>query len=669
MTNFDGVTAGLGKALEDRGYDKPTPVQIAIMAPELEHVDLLVSAQTGSGKTVAFGISIASTLLGNQATFKNVNSPLAIIIAPTRELALQVKSELNWLYASTNALVASCVGGMDIRSERRSLEKGAHIVVGTPGRLCDHIKRKSLDLLNIKAVVLDEADEMLNMGFREELEIILKASAVDRRTLMFSATVPKTIVTLAKRYQRDAVRVDVLSDQEQHRDIEYCAYTVSNNERENAIINILRFYNAKTAIVFCATRALVNRMTNRFTNRGFSVVALSGELSQNQRMHALQAIRDGRAKVCIATDVAARGIDLPNLELVIHSDLPKNRESLLHRSGRTGRAGRKGVSSVIVSSGAKKRAERLFQSAKINAKWSGPPTLHEIMQRDDERILLDPILSNPLQDGEIKLVKKLTSIHSSEQLAVAFMRAYRSGQSAPEELSVDEKFESEMDTNNSRNQRHNKPSKSKREKNNREKIQEKFGDAEWFSLSVGRKHTAEARWVLPALIRAGGVDKQDIGAIRILENKTFFEVASRSAEKFLSNLGPSRKLEKSMTVDRIGNIPSELVNNKSDQSKLGKSDKAVIGDSKDLRTQTGDYDRKTSKVKKKKFNKTNKNKGKRRKSNENSDTNDRKEEKLIIKSESKVRVKVKKNKKKSINKHENKNPQTQGFSTLTRKKV
>ena len=156
MSNFDGVTAGLEKALEDRGYDKPTPVQIAIMAPELEHVDLLVSAQTASGKTVAFGISIASTLLGNQATFKNINSPLAIIIAPTRELALQVKSELNWLYASTNALVASCVGGMDIRSERRSLEEGAHIVVGTPGRLCDHIKRKSLDLSHIKAVVLDE---------------------------------------------------------------------------------------------------------------------------------------------------------------------------------------------------------------------------------------------------------------------------------------------------------------------------------------------------------------------------------------------------------------------------------------------------------------------------------------------------------------------------------
>ena len=667
MSNFDGITAGLGKALEVRGYDKPTPVQTAIMAPELKHADLLVSAQTGSGKTVAFGISIASTLLGDQTTLKNVKSPLAIIIAPTRELALQVKSELNWLYASANALIASCVGGMDIRSERRSLEKGAHIVVGTPGRLCDHINRKSLDLSNIKALVLDEADEMLNMGFREELEMILKASATDRRTLMFSATVPKIIVKLAKRYQRDAVRVNVSSDQEQHRDIEYCAYTVSNNERENAIINILRFYNAKTAIVFCATRAIVNRMTNRFTNRGFSVVALSGDLSQNQRMHALQAIRDGRAKVCIATDVAARGIDLPNLELVIHSDLPKNRESLLHRSGRTGRAGRKGVSSVIVPFGAKKRAERLFQSAGINAKWSVPPTLQEIMQRDDERILLDPILSNPLQDGETKLVEKLISSYSVEQLAAAFIRAYRSGQSVPEELSIDEKFESEMNTNNIRNHRVNKPSKSRRAKNNRKQIQEDFGNAEWFSLSVGSKHTAEARWLLPALIRGGGIDKQDIGAIRILENKTFFEVASRSVENFLSNLGPSRKLEKSMTVDRIGNMPVELLNNKLEQNKLKDNDNLVIIDRKNLRNRAEDYEQKTDKVKRKKLNKTNKNKGKRKRPIEMFDTNDRNEGKLIINSERKV--KSKKNKQKSGVKSGNKVVQTQGLATLTRNKV
>ena len=173
-----------------------------------------------------------------------------------------------------------------------------------------------------------EADEMLDLGFRDDLEYILAAAPPDRRTLMFSATVSQTIGKLAKRYQRAAIRVKTSSEQEQHGDIEYRAFDIAPNDRENAIINVLRFYEPNNALVFCGTRLMVNRLTSRFTNRGISVVALSGELSQSHRTEALQAMRDGRAQVCIATDVAARGIDLPNLELVIHADLPKNKESL-----------------------------------------------------------------------------------------------------------------------------------------------------------------------------------------------------------------------------------------------------------------------------------------------------------------------------------------------------
>src|SRR5262249_11300274 len=207
--------------------------------------------------------------------------------------------------------------------------------------------------------------EMLDLGFREDLEFILDSAPTDRRTLMFSATVPRSIATLAKNYQRDAVRISTASEQKQHVDIEYRALVVAPSDRENAIINVLRYYEARNAIVFCSTRAAVNHLTARFNNRGFSVVALSGELSQNERTHALQAMRDGRARVCIATDVAARGIDLPGLELVIHADLPTNPETLLHRSGRTGRAGRKGVSALIVPNNARRRTERLLQNAKL----------------------------------------------------------------------------------------------------------------------------------------------------------------------------------------------------------------------------------------------------------------------------------------------------------------
>ena len=198
MTIFDSIAPALSGALAARGYETLTPVQTAVLAPEAQGADLLVSAQTGSGKTVAFGIAIAPTLLEGEDRFTSIGAPYALVIAPTRELALQVRRELEWLYEATGARIASCVGGMDMTKERRALQQGAHIVVGTPGRLRDHITRGSLDMKELRAVVLDEADEMLDLGFREDLEFILGEAPKDRRTLMFSATVPKPIALLAK---------------------------------------------------------------------------------------------------------------------------------------------------------------------------------------------------------------------------------------------------------------------------------------------------------------------------------------------------------------------------------------------------------------------------------------------------------------------------------------
>ena len=317
MTDFEGVVPPLAEALRKRGYTTLTPVQVAMLAPELAEADALVSAQTGSGKTVAFGLALAPTILEGADRFVQAHSPFALVVAPTRELALQVKRELEWLFEGTGTIIASCVGGMDMRTERRTLDRGAHIVVGTPGRLRDHIERGSLDMTGMRAVVLDEADEMLDLGFRDDLEYMLDTAPDQRRTLMFSATVPKSIAGLAKRYQRNAVRVETKSAEKQHQDIEYRALTVSPSDKENAIINVIRYFEAQNTIIFCGTRANVNHLTSRLNNRGFSVVALSGELSQNERSHALQAMRDGRARVCVATDVAARGLDLPGLELVI----------------------------------------------------------------------------------------------------------------------------------------------------------------------------------------------------------------------------------------------------------------------------------------------------------------------------------------------------------------
>ncbi|PDT07661.1 DEAD/DEAH box helicase [Rhizobium sp. M1] len=546
MTEFNGVVPAIAKALQKRGYAELTPVQKSMLDPDLAASDALVSAQTGSGKTVAFGLALAPTLLEGRERFGNAGAPLALVIAPTRELALQVKRELEWLYEMTGAVIASCVGGMDIRSERRSLERGAHIVVGTPGRLCDHIRRNALDMSELKAAVLDEADEMLDLGFREDLEFILDSAPDERRTLMFSATVPAAIAKLAKSYQRDAVRISTAAEEKQHVDIEYRALMVAPSDRENAIINVLRYYEATNAIVFCSTRAAVNHLTARFNNRNFSVVALSGELTQNERSHALQAMRDGRARVCIATDVAARGIDLPGLDLVIHADLPTNPETLLHRSGRTGRAGRKGISAMIVPLSARRKAERLLENAGISAAWARPPSAEEVNERDDERLLADPIFSEAPQEEEQALMQQLLASHGAEKLAAAFLRLYRTNHSAPEDL-----IEVTVQDGGSRKRRDNAEPYAPAQKGPRED----FGPSAWFSVSVGRKQNAEPRWLIPMLCRNGNVTKREIGAIKMQPEETFVEIAAASADSFQEALGPNKTLERGIRVTRLSGTP------------------------------------------------------------------------------------------------------------------
>ncbi len=524
----------LADALAKQGYTDLTPVQTAVTDAELEGQDLLVSAQTGSGKTVGFGLAIGPTILNENGALDPASHPLALIIAPTRELALQVKRELQWLYAGAGATLASCVGGMDFRDERRALDRGAHIVVATPGRLRDHIMRSTINLSDIKAVVLDEADEMLDLGFREDLEFILDQAPETRRTLLFSATVPPMIATLAKSYQKNAVRIATTTKETQHADIEYRALSVANHDTDAAIINTLRYYDAPNAIVFCNTRAMVTRLTTRLSNRGFSVVALSGELTQSERSNALQAMRDGRARVCVATDVAARGIDLPNLELVIHAELPTNAETLLHRSGRTGRAGRKGISAMIVPAKMYKRAQNLLKWGKLTASWGKPPSADEITAKDEERLLTDPIWSDDFSEAEQAFAARLLDQHGAEKIAAAYFRLYAGKQSAPEDLSEIKDI--------ARDDRPPREHKS-------------FGPSKWFAIDIGREGKAEARWLMPMLCKAGGITKKEIGAIRIQPNETFIEISEPAVQGFLKSVGPDMSLENQAKLRALDGPP------------------------------------------------------------------------------------------------------------------
>ncbi|MBZ8118504.1 DEAD/DEAH box helicase [Roseovarius sp. LXJ103] len=518
----------LADALEARGYSTLTAVQEAVTAPETIGQDLLVSAQTGSGKTIGFGLAIAPGLLDDEDVFARADAPLALVIAPTRELALQVKRELEWLFAGAGAVLASTVGGMDMRDERRALARGTHIVVATPGRLRDHIMRGSIDLSALRAVVLDEADEMLDLGFREDLEFILESAPADRQTLLFSATVPAAIAKLAKSYQKDALRITATSGASQHADIDYRALRVSARDGENAIINVLRYYEAPNAIVFCNTRAMVNRLTTRLSNRGFSVVALSGELSQSERTHALQAMRDGRARVCVATDVAARGIDLPNLELVIHAELPTNQDTLLHRSGRTGRAGRKGVSAMIVPPAARKKAERLLGWAKLRADWANAPSAEEVTAKDEERMLANPDWLEPVSESDEPTVTKISETFTPEQIAAAYLRLFRERHSAPEDLS---------------------------DANEAVKPRAPFGPSVWFSLPGGRSTGAEPRRVLPMLCKMGDISRDDIGAIRIQQDASLIELREGALQGFLAAIGPDMTVEDGAKLSRLSAPP------------------------------------------------------------------------------------------------------------------
>ena len=508
--DFKDLHPLLAEALTARGYAAPTPVQAAVLEPEAIGRDLIVSAQTGSGKTVAFGLAMAPQLLSGDGMAERAGAPLALCIAPTRELALQVGRELVWLFGKAGVRITSCVGGMDASKERRALAQGAHIVVGTPGRLRDHLERGALILHSLKVAILDEADEMLDMGFREELEAILDATPTERRTLLFSATIPKPIVALARRYQRDALRISTVGEDRGHGDISYQAVTLAPSDIENAVVNLLRFHEATTAMLFCATRDNVRHLHASLTERGFSVVALSGEHSQQERNHALQALRDRRARVCVATDVAARGIDLPMLSLVIHVEIPRDAEALQHRSGRTGRAGKKGTAILLVPYQRRKRVEAMLRGARINAEWISPPSREDIARNDRERLLtalLEPVETD--EEDRI-LAERLLAERSPEDIAAALVRAHRARMPEAAEL---------IDASSGPAPRQDGPRPG-------------FENTVWFRMDIGRRHNADPRWLLPLLCRRGHITRTEIGAIRIAATETMVEVQAATAGRF-----------------------------------------------------------------------------------------------------------------------------------------
>ena len=330
-------------AIKDIGYEEPTPIQAQAIPLIMEGKDVVGQAQTGTGKTAAFGIPALELV---DPEFSDVQ---VLVLCPTRELANQVSDELTKLSAYQKLRILPIYGGQSLERQIKALRRGVHIVIGTPGRVMDHIERRTLNLENVAMVVLDEADEMLDMGFREDIELILTKVPADRQTIMFSATMPSLIMKLTKRFQRDPQLVKTIHKKVTVPNVEQSYFEVKFHTKPEVLCRLIDIYDVKSSLVFCNTKRAVDELVDTLKTRGYLADGLHGDMKQQQRERVMASFRKGDIETLVATDVAARGIDVENIEVVFNYDLPQDEESYVHRIGRTGRAGRQGRAFTFVT--------------------------------------------------------------------------------------------------------------------------------------------------------------------------------------------------------------------------------------------------------------------------------------------------------------------------------
>ena len=513
----------MARALEQKGYAELTPVQEAVLREELVGHDVRLSSQTGSGKTVAIGFLLREAVERHATRVERIAPPVALVVTPTRELAKQVEGELSWLLAPYAVTVASVTGGASYRDERRALAGSPAVVVGTPGRLLDHLERGALLATGLDAVVLDEADRMLDLGFRDDIEAIFALAASRRRTHLVSATFPREVKALADRVQHEPREVFGTPQGAANQDIEHVIHMIEPRERFDALVNLLLAYPDEQMLVFARTRADVARITSELMQVGFVVASLSGEMEQAERTRALSAFKTGRYRALIATDVAARGIDVAGIARVVHFEPPTDRDSYTHRSGRTGRAGRKGVSSVLVAPGGVARVVSMLNRTGVEARFLPIPSADEIRALRSARWYEDLVADEA--DGVVTafdpttwtLAKRLAQHPSVVRvLARLMLRAGQVGPTEPREL-----HQPEPGAQRGRHAQA-RPTRSERQA------------TEWvsFHISWGEEHGAEPRRLLALSCRRGQIHGSDVGAIRVLRRHSIVDVDARVAEGF-----------------------------------------------------------------------------------------------------------------------------------------
>ncbi|MEN8115786.1 MAG: DEAD/DEAH box helicase [Bacteroidota bacterium] len=541
MTLFKemGLSTEIQSAIEELGFEQPTPVQEQTIPFLLESThDVVALAQTGTGKTAAFGLPIIQQI---DTAKKNIQ---ALILSPTRELAMQIANDLKKYSKNTPKFKSAVVyGGSDIRAQISELERGAQVVVGTPGRTLDLIKRKKLKVNEIRWVVLDEADEMLSMGFKDDLDAILENSPEEKQTLLFSATMPKEIVAISKKYMTDIHEISVGKKNIGAENVEHHYYVVHARDRYMALKRVADINPNIYGIIFCRTRAETKDVADKLMQDGYNADALHGDLSQAQRDHVMARFRGKHLQMLVATDVAARGLDVNDLTHVINYNLPDDPEVYIHRSGRTGRAGKRGISVTLIHLREKGKLKQVEK--KVNKKFVkvAVPMGREICEKQLFSLIdkVEKIEVNDTHIGEFMPViyKKLAWLDREELIkhfvSVEFNRFLKYYENA-KDINVDESRHDERDFGRGdRGGRRRDRRDRDKGKGRGDRGESRRGgyDFSRFFFNMGKKNGISKRTIIDLINQNMPGKSVEIGAIEVLKGFSFFEVDKRYEREIL----------------------------------------------------------------------------------------------------------------------------------------
>ena len=517
-----GLSEEIQKAVRYMGFEEASPIQAKAIPAMISGIDLIGQAQTGTGKTAAFGIPILEKV---DPKLKKLQ---AIVLCPTRELAIQVADEIRNLSRYMHGIkVLPIYGGQDIVKQIRSLKSGTQIVIGTPGRVMDHMRRKTMKLDFVHTVVLDEADEMLNMGFREDIEFVLSGVPEERQTVLFSATMPKPIMEITKKFQNNAKVIKVTKKELTVPNIEQYYYDVKPKKKEEVLSRLLDIYSPRLSVVFCNTKKQVDLLVNALLGRGYFAAGLHGDMKQEQRDRVMQGFRTGKTEILVATDVAARGIDVDEVEAVFNYDLPQVDEYYVHRIGRTGRAGREGRAFSFVSGKEVYKLKEIQRYCKTKIYAQKVPSLNDVANTKMENILDDVERVIEQEDLDMMINAIEERVNNSEftamDMAAAFLKICCG-------MTEDNKNTEENDW--------------------------EFGDTGAgedgmvrLFINIGKKQRVRPGDILGAIAGESGMDGKLIGTIDMYDKYTFVEVPREYAREVLNAMKNVKIKGKTVAVE------------------------------------------------------------------------------------------------------------------------